>query len=32
MIVALAAQNAQPPDLIRSHKRVLAHLWEGDEL
>jgi len=30
--VALAAWNAQRPDLIRSPKRVLAHLWEGDEL
>jgi hypothetical protein len=32
IIVALAAWNAQHPDLIRSPKRVLAHLWEGDEL
>jgi transposase len=32
IIVALAAWNAQPPDLIRSPKRVLAHLWEGGEL
>ena len=32
IIVALAAWNAQRPDLIRSPKRVLAHLWEGDEL
>jgi hypothetical protein len=27
IIVALAAWNAQRPDLIRSPKRVLAHLW-----
>jgi transposase len=32
IIVALAAWNAQRPDLIRSPKRVLAHLWEDDEL
>jgi hypothetical protein len=32
ILVALAAWNAQRPDLIRSPKRVLAHLWEGDEL
>ncbi len=32
IIVALAAWNAQRPDLIRSPKRVLAHLWEGGEL
>jgi hypothetical protein len=32
IIAALAAWNAQRPDLIRSPKRVLAHLWEGDEL
>ncbi len=32
LIVALAAWDAQRPDLIRSPKRVLAHLWEGDEL
>jgi len=31
MIVALAAHHAGRPDLIRSPKRVLAHLWEGDE-
>jgi Transposase DDE domain len=30
VIVALAAQQAGRPDLIRSPKRVLAHLWEGD--
>jgi len=29
IIVALAAQHADRPDLIRSPKRVLAHLWEG---
>ncbi len=28
LIVALAAWQAQRPDLIRSPKRVLAHLWE----
>ena len=28
-IVALAAEPAGRPDLIRSPKRVLAHLWEG---
>jgi len=32
IIVALAAWNAQRPDLIRSPKRVLAHLWEDYEL
>lgn len=32
IIVALAAQQAQRPDLIRSPKRVLAHTWEGIEL
>jgi Transposase DDE domain len=30
IIVGLAAQQAGRPDLIRSPKRVLAHLWEGD--
>ena len=30
VIVGLAAQQAGRPDLIRSPKRVLAHLWEGD--
>jgi len=30
--VALAAWQAQRPDLIRSPKRVLAHLWEDAEL
>jgi len=29
IIVALAAQQAGRPDLIRSPKRVLAHMWEG---
>jgi transposase len=29
IIVALAAQQADRPDLIRSPKRVLAHTWEG---
>ena len=28
LVVALAAQQAARPDLIRSPKRVLAHLWE----
>jgi len=30
VIVGLAAQQSGRPDLIRSPKRVLAHLWEGD--
>ncbi len=30
IIVGLAAQQAGQPDLIRSPKRVLAHLWERD--
>src|SRR6266446_10237345 len=30
IIVGLAAQQASRPDLIRSPKRVLAHLWEED--
>jgi transposase len=30
VIVGLAAKQAGRPDLIRSPKRVLAHLWEGD--
>jgi Transposase DDE domain len=30
IIVGLAAQQAGRPDLIRSPKRVLAHLWEKD--
>jgi transposase len=29
IIVALAAQQAGRPELIRSPKRVLAHTWEG---
>jgi Transposase DDE domain len=29
LIIALAAQQAGRPDLIRSPKRVLAHTWEG---
>lgn len=32
IIVGLAAQHAGRPDLIRSPKRVLAHLWEESEL
>jgi hypothetical protein len=32
IIVGLAAQQARRPDLIRSPKRVLAHLWEDSEL
>jgi hypothetical protein len=28
ILVALAAWQAERPDLIRSPKRVLAHLWE----
>jgi transposase len=32
IIVGLAAWNAHRPDLIRSPKRVLAHLWEDYEL
>lgn len=32
IVVALAAQQAGRPDLIRSPKRVLAHAWEGFEL
>lgn len=32
IIVALAAWHADRPDLIRSPKRVLAHLWEDSEL
>ncbi len=31
IIVALAAQQAGRPNLIRSPKRVLAHTWEGVE-
>ena len=30
VIVGLAAQQTGRPDLIRSPKRVLAHLWEED--
>src|SRR6266480_6164614 len=29
IIVALVAQQAGRPDLIRSPRRVLAHTWEG---
>ena len=29
VIVALIAHQADRPDLLRSPKRVLAHLWEG---
>ncbi len=32
IIVALAAWHADRPDLIRSPKRVLAHLWEDSQL
>jgi hypothetical protein len=32
IIVALAAWQAHRPDLIRSPKRVLAHLWQDAEL
>lgn len=32
IIVGLAAKPAGRPDLIRSPKRVLAHLWEDSEL
>jgi transposase len=32
LIVGLAAWQAHRPDLIRSPKRVLAHLWEVSEL
>jgi transposase len=32
IIVGLAAQQTGRPDLIRSPKRVLAHLWEDSEL
>jgi transposase len=31
VIVGLAAQQSGRPDLIRSPKRVLAHLWEDSE-
>ena len=30
VIVGMAAQQAGRPDLIRSPKRVLTHLWQGD--
>ena len=30
VIVGLAAQQADRPDLIRSPKRVLAHLWREE--
>jgi transposase len=30
LIVALAAHHHGHPDLLRSPKRVLAHLWEAD--
>jgi len=29
IVVGLAAQPANRPDLIRSPRRVLAHTWEG---
>lgn len=32
LVVGLVAQHAGRPDLIRSPKRVLAHLWEGDSV
>ena len=32
IVVALAAWQADRPDLIRSPKRVLAHLWEDSQL
>ncbi len=32
IVVALAAQQAERSDLIRSPKRALAHTWEGFEL
>jgi hypothetical protein len=31
IVVALAAWHAHRPDLIRSPKRVLAHLWEDSQ-
>ncbi len=31
LVVALAAHHAGRPALIRSPKRVLAHLWKGGE-
>jgi hypothetical protein len=32
LVVGLVAWQAHRPDLIRSPKRVLAHLWEVSEL
>ncbi len=32
LVVGLAAWQAHRPDLIRSPKRVLAHLWEDSQL
>ena len=32
IVVALAAWQVHRPDLIRSPKRVLAHLWEDSQL
>jgi hypothetical protein len=32
LVVALAAWQVRRPDLIRSPKRVLAHLWEDSQL
>ena len=32
LVIALAAWQAHRPDLIRSPKRALAHLWEDSEL
>jgi transposase len=32
LVVGLAAWHAHRPDLIRSPKRVLAHLWEDSQL
>jgi len=32
IVVVLAAWQAHRPDLIRSPKRVLAHLWEDSQL
>ena len=31
-VIALAAWQARRPDLIRSPRLVLAHVWEGMEL
>jgi hypothetical protein len=30
IVVALIAHQAHRPELIRSPKRALAHLWEND--